>query len=532
VLNRDEIRIGNVVFDIATRSLCDVRGADIELRNKSSEVLAYLARHRDRIAKKDEIIKAVWPNVTVTDESLTQCIADIRRAIGDKNQTLLKTHIGKGYALNAQARTDFTSPKTVLITALVVLVAAAILTFVFWPHAPAQERPRIAVLAFDDLSAGEDRGWLSDGIAEGVITELAKFPELTVIARNSSFKFRDGGTGIEEIATALRANYIVEGSKQKSGDRLRVTVQFINAHDGSHIWAHEYNTGIAELFDVQSEIVRSITVTIGMEVAWRRPPPSDQHKVTALHYYLSGNREFQKRTAESSAKARDLYMEAIDADPEAPFGYVGMVTHYWRDLRTDWVEPDVPRQERIAQAVTYAETALRLDPDYYAAHIARGDIHLLVGENQDAVRRYQMALDLNPSSGIAMVAAADPLVYLDRAEEAVDMVKRAIDINPMTPMWYYSTLGHAQWAAGHCDDGIESIKMMDFLPAWSLRNLIALQVCVGDLPAARQSAVKLLEQKPDFTVGAHSARTINTFNNPQLHNRWLDALRMAGLPEN
>lgn len=532
MLNPDEIRIGNVVFDISTRRLSDAQGETIELRNKSSEVLVYLARRPGQIGTKSDIIDAVWPDVTVTDENLTQCIADIRRAIGDKNQELLRTHIGKGYELKLQANPASINRKQFLIAStLAVLIAAVVLAISFWPDERAEDKPRIAVLAFDDLSAGDDYGWLSDGIAEGVITELARFNELAVIARNSSFKFRGGDQSIEEIATTLRADYIVEGSKQKSGDQLRVTIQLIDAHTGVHIWAHEYNARIAELFDVQSEIVRSITVAIGTEVAWREPPPSDHHRVTALHYYLSGNREFRKRTPAGSVTARDLYLDAIDADPEAPFGYVGMVTHYWRDLRTDWVEPNVPREERIAQAVAYAEIALRLEPDYYAAHIARGDMHLVVGENLDAVRRYQMALEQNPSSGIAMVAAADPLVYLGRADEAVAMVKRAIEINPMTPMWYYSTLGHAQWAADQCEDGIESIGKMDFLPAWSLRNLVALQVCVGDIPAARQTASELLEQEPDFTISAHATRTADTFNNRVLHNRWLDALRMAGLPE-
>jgi TolB-like protein/DNA-binding winged helix-turn-helix (wHTH) protein len=250
--NWREIRLGEVVFDPDTRDLWDKASNRVELRNKSSEVLAGLAGRPSQIVAKSDIMYAVWPKVTVSDESLTQCVADIRRAIGDKNQAVLKTHVGKAYSLAVSESAAGRGTAALIAAAVLVVIALAAGTvWTLTRPEPAQNAiPRIAILALDDLSSGDDKGWLGDGIAEGLITELASYREFLVLARNSSFSFRDNPADFTEIAAKLNADFIVEGSKQKSGDRLRVSVQLINGHDGTHIWADEYNADIGELFDV------------------------------------------------------------------------------------------------------------------------------------------------------------------------------------------------------------------------------------------------------------------------------------------
>lgn len=211
MLNRSEISLGALIFDAATRDLRDADGRRVELRNKSSEVLARLAQQPGRIVSKSEIMDAVWPNVAVSDESLTQCVADIRRALGDKDQSILSTHIGKGYCLSLgspMAGSRVGSLRAVVVV-LVLVVAGAAGWWFSRPGPVAPNMARITILAFDDLSAGEDRGWLSDGIAEGVITELSSYREFLVIARNSSFSFRDKPVDITEIAALLDADFIV-----------------------------------------------------------------------------------------------------------------------------------------------------------------------------------------------------------------------------------------------------------------------------------------------------------------------------------
>lgn len=533
MLNRGEIQLSSVVFDIATGDVRDASGDRVELRKKSTEVLARLAEQPGQIVSKAEIMDAVWPDVTVSDESLTQCVADIRRAIGDKDQSVLKTHVGKGYSLSvgsARAKRATGSLLKVL-TVLVLVVAGATGWWFMRPGPDTSETPRIAILAFDDLSAGEDKGWLSDGIAEGVITELANYREFLVIARNSSFSFRDKPMDVTEIAGQLDADYIVEGSKQKSGDRLRVTVQLLDGRDGTHIWADEFDADIGELFDVQSQIVRSISTGIGHELAWTAPRHGGREAVSALLYFQKGNEVFSQSTPESYVRARDLYEQSMQADPNAPFGYAGMATLIWADLSQGWVFEDISREELLRKGIGFAERAIAADPDYYLSHVARGDLYNSSGDHENAVISYQKAVELNPSSGMAAVLAAEPLLYLDRPDEAIATIERAMEVNPIVPGFYYNILSRSLWWAGRCEEGLEAAKKRARLRPWDYRAMIMNLVCLDRLDEARAAGEKIMEIDPSFTVSEHAQRITGIINFPAYEERWIDSLRAAGLPE-
>ena len=171
---------------------------------------------------------------------------------------------------------------------------------------PLPEKPSIAVLALDDLSSGADRGYLSDAIAEGVITELSSFSEILVIARNSSFKYRGMAVDVRQVAQELGVHYVLEGSLQKSGSRLRVTVQLIDALAGTHIWAETYDRELEDLFAVQDEIVRAVAGAVGGKVAFHPPPSGGVNAVSALHLNLQARPLVRKFSKEGTRKALEL----------------------------------------------------------------------------------------------------------------------------------------------------------------------------------------------------------------------------------
>ncbi len=530
---RHEIRIGNLVFNIETRDLRNEAGQHIELRNKSSEVLVLLAKHRGDIVGKSHLMDVVWPDVTVTEESLTQCIADIRKAIGDRNQVLLQTHIGKGYSLNPTVGEKRSDARSRAIRIAVGLLVVATIAVSIWMirATPMSDTPlRIAVLAFDDYSTGDDTDWLSDAISEGLITEFARYREFQVIARNSSFSYRHAPKDVTQIATELDVDYIIEGSQQKSGNTLRVTAQMIDGTDGAHIWAGEYDADIGELFEVQSNIVLSIATQVGYELIWNPPPAYGERRVGALHYYVQGNKAFGEATPGARIVAADLYQKSIDADPDAPFGYAGMATLIWSDVRKRWVFPNIPRDDLLKRGVDYAEKAIALDETYYQAHIARGDLHNAAGEHEDAILRYQIAAQLNPSSSEALAVAADPLLFLDRVDEAIDVLERAIEINPIAPGYYYNSLSRAYWADGRCMEGVQTIKKVRNFRPWDYRALIVNLICLEKFDEAELAGEKLLELDPGFSVSAHGNSIQEVINNPGYLERWLGALSAAGLP--
>jgi TolB-like protein len=201
------------------------------------------------------------------------------------------------------------------------------------------DKPSTAVLALDDLSAGDDKGYLSDAIAEGIITELARFSEFLVIARNSSFISRDTATDMRTIAKELGVHYVVEGCLQKSGDKLRVTVQLIDALAGNHIWAETYDRDPADLFAAQDEIVRAIASGVGAKIAFRPPPSGGLAAVSALHLNLMTRPFAREWTRESTLKALELNLEAVEADPDSPFGYIGLSFVYPR-AKFGWLDID------------------------------------------------------------------------------------------------------------------------------------------------------------------------------------------------
>jgi adenylate cyclase len=389
-------------------------------------------------------------------------------------------------------------------------------------------KPSIAVLAFDDLSTGDDQGFLSDAIGEGIITELSRFSELFVIARNSSFKYRGAATDVRDIASELGVHYVLEGSQQKSGDRLRVTVQLIDALAGNHIWAETYDRDLADLFAVQDEIVRTVASRVGGEIAFRPPPTGGLARLSALEYHLKARQFIRQFTPEGTEQARLLNLKAIEADPTSPFGYIGLVFVYVRGFKNGWTElsPDMA----LERARESAEKALELDPNNYDVHFARGYVHVQAGERDQAIARYERSIKLNPSATNVMASMSEPLIYAGRVEEAIELLNRAMRLDPHHPGWFKWKLAWAQWTVGDCDTALATMLSMPKLPNMARRTLAIIYVCLGRQEEAEATIAKLLENKPGYSISDVRRAKQAKYSGSGLE-RYIDGLRAAGLPE-
>src|SRR3954470_6895299 len=218
----------------------------IRLRPKSFEVLRHLAEHAGQVVTKDELIAAIWPDVTVSEESLTRCVSDIRLAIGDQAQRVIKTLPKRGYLLEGPVSHDG-DPVSLS------------------PRSPA-DLPSIAVLAFANLSRDPDQDYFCEGITEDIITELSRFSELLVIARNSSFQYKGRSVDVRQIGSELNARYILKGSIQSSGGTVRITAQLIDAARGTHLWANRYDRKLGDTFSIQDEIARMIAANLSVHI--------------------------------------------------------------------------------------------------------------------------------------------------------------------------------------------------------------------------------------------------------------------------
>ncbi|TIN40003.1 MAG: adenylate/guanylate cyclase domain-containing protein [Mesorhizobium sp.] len=417
----------------------------------------------------------------------------------------------------------------VAVLALILVLAG--MTWRFWPSATVSDMPRIAVLPFDDMSAGADQGYLSDAVAEGIITELSRSKTYAVIARNSSFRYRDKPTDARQIGDELGVDYLLEGSQQKVGDRLKVTAQLLNAHDGSHLWANTYNREIGDLFVVQEEIIRTLADRVGQRI--QRPlPKSDAAQVSALHYHLMGIAEIRKDfSAAGNALLRQFSLKAIKSDPNAQFGYIGLAWSYRNDAIFGWHEQEHDRDEALKRGAEYADKAILLAPDDAEAHHVRARIHTEAGEIEQALARFDQAMALNPSDPNILVGSTDPLLYIGRTDEAIDRIEQAKGIDPFHPDYFHWQMGWALWEKNDCGAALAAMRKMSRIPSGAHRMLAGIHACLGKEREAREALAVFLKDSPGQSISKERREWEKIWTAPGSLERWIEHMRFAGLLE-
>ncbi|WP_136622576.1 MULTISPECIES: winged helix-turn-helix domain-containing tetratricopeptide repeat protein [Mesorhizobium] len=544
----ETIAFRGFAFLTKSKELRTVEGKAVNLRSQSVEVLSVLAARPGEIVSKDAIMQAVWPDTFVTEDSLTQCIADIRRALGDDAHVIVETVPKRGYRLNADP-SDAADPNAAagterakirfsqrgFILAALALVAAAIGAYYgaeAWRAAPVRssDMPRIAILPFDDMSAGPDKGYLSDAVAEGIITELARSKTYAVIARNSSFKYRGKPIDARQIGDELGVDYLLEGSQQKIGDRLKVSAQLLNAHDGSHVWANTYNREIGDLFVVQEEIIRTLAARVGQRI--ERPlPQSDAARVSALIYLLMGSAANEKDfSAAGNELLRQFSLKAIEADPNSQFGYIGLAWSYRFDS-VFWHKQENNPDEALKRAAEYADKAILLAPDDANAHQIRAQIHSEAGEIEQAIAQFDQGIALNPSASNILEGSAAPLLLAGRTDEAIDRIEQAKGIDPFYPDWYNWDMGWALYEKNDCGAALTAMRKMSPIPIGAHRMLAGIYACLGNQREAKEALAVFLKDSPGDSISKQRKQWEKNWTAPGSLDRWIKDMRIAGLPE-
>ena len=335
------------------------------MRNKSFEVLRFLVEHGGRVVTKDELIRAVWPDVPTGDEALAKCISEVRRALGDDAKSIIKTVPRRGYLMDVpvSAGEAMMIPRFESLKVVSASAAAA--------HTPAirdDDRPSIAVLAFANLSGDPQQEYISDGITEDIIVELSRFSELMVMARNSTFQYKGRSVDVRQVGRELGVRYVLEGSVQRAGHHLRISAQLINAVTGVHRWAERYDRTHEKVFELQDEVARAIVATLAAHVnnaeverSLSKPPASWQ----AYDYYMRSTDAL--RTLSSSFDAQQLrrtrhFLEqSIALDPNYGRAY-GLLSHTCVIAWTQPIDDDYLKPVILARAHELALKGLRLAP--------------------------------------------------------------------------------------------------------------------------------------------------------------------------
>jgi adenylate cyclase len=409
------IRFEKLTMDLERMSVAGPAGT-IDLRPKSFEVLRYFAEHARRIVTKDEVLETVWSGVTVTDESLTRCVSDIRRAISDDGQRIIRTVPRRGYLFDP---VDLAFEPTG--------DAPAVAPHRLQPLPVDPSRTSIAVLPFRNLSGDPEQEYFADGITEDLITDLAKLSGLHVIARNTAFTFKDRPAVAPLVASELRVGFVLEGSVRKAGAAVRVTVQLVDGPSGRSVWAERYDRELRDIFSIQDEITRAIVHQLRIRLL-----PEEQEligqtstrDVEAYSYYLRGREFLHRRSKPFLELARRMFDKAIDLDPSYAKAYAGVADC------DSFLRLHYGVQIPIERILATSARALDLQAGLAEAHASRGLALSLLGRYSEAMAALDEALAANPGLFEAHYFTARACLSQGWFEQAAHHFKRAAEIHP------------------------------------------------------------------------------------------------------
>ena len=498
---------------------CLMRGqAELELRPKSFAVLRYLVENANRLVSKDELFKAIWPNVFVTNDSLTQCVREVRLALRDEEQRILKTVPRRGYLFAA---------------------AVSVSDGKHQVHEAQAAAPRlsIAVLPFTNLSNDREQEYLADGLTDSLTTDLSHIPGCFVIARSSAFTYKGKAVEARQVGRELGVRYLLEGSVQKGGTRIRVNVQLIDAQTGNHLWAERYDREVADVLTVQDEITCRTALSLDVALpeaeavrGLRDRPTNPDAADLCMRGWSIWNR---KVTPSNIDEALRFFEDALRIDPSSIAASIGVARMNIAQVLNHSCKD---RELNIKVAEDNVARALNREPRNALAHLTRGLVLRVQGKPETSLAAFRRTIELNPNEVRAYVAIGESEYLLGRAEEAISALQHALRLDPREHRTnIFAMLGWCNLLLGRDDEAID----------WFLRS-------IQHNPEARRShlwlacafALKGMDDRalaelatfrklmPGYTLTKNS--TVDASDNPvfvRQRQRLYAALQRIGVPD-
>jgi TolB-like protein/DNA-binding winged helix-turn-helix (wHTH) protein/Tfp pilus assembly protein PilF len=470
---------GSARIDLSRYELT-LDGRRVKLERQPMELLIFFAERKGQLVTRDDIVEKLWgKDVFVdVDRSINAAVRKIRSALKDNpdQPKYLETIVGKGYRLTGEIELATGLPARpgkpseaaetepvrrrwawrgwaawVVSAASVVLIAVATWSWRHWRQgtvAPQAQIHSLVVLPLANLSGDSSQDYFAEGMTDELITELAKIGKLRVISRTSAMQYRGSKKPLREIAKELNVDAVLEGSVQRSGDRVRVTAQLIRAADDTNLWAESYDRDLRDVLALESEVARSIAKRIQAELT-----PEEQARLAApvqvdpeaYQLYVRGLYYLHQGRMEGATASQKYFQQAIEKDPKFARAYVGLALSH--DLNRDFQLAKEP-----------ARKAVELDPSLSSAHTAlaytayRGDWDFAT-----AAKEFQRALDLSPFDSWALGLHAAYLESLGRNEEAIAEMRRSLEVDPLSPL-SNTNLGFIYGDAGRYSEAILQAK--------------------------------------------------------------------------
>jgi TolB-like protein/DNA-binding winged helix-turn-helix (wHTH) protein/Tfp pilus assembly protein PilF len=466
----DIIVVGRFTLDLR-RARLQVDGKHVVLRPQSFEVLRVLAQNRGQLVSKQTLLDEVWGDAVVTDDSLTQCLGDIRRALGDSEKIIVRTVPRKGYVFEGDLVVpgSETEPEGGRRKLWLAGAAAALLVGVFlWetndlPVEDSAGRPQstIAILPFVDMTAGQDMRFLGEGLAEEVLNLLDNSSELRVLARRTSFSVADTGQDIAAIGERLGVTHVVEGSVRQGGDRLRISAQLIDTAESKPLWSQSYDRPLVDILDIQTDIAESIASALRAALE-PTTVANDVGDPRAHALVIQARSMLRLSDSAGIASAQSLLERALTIDPASVEARLQLArAHFYQ--RGDPHSPGfLAAWSRFSELT---DEAYRLNPDHPIANAWKGWEALHYYQDwENAARYYERAMALDPTDLDTAGAVINALIILDNLESAVMLGQYVVERDPLCLSCYNSLSLAASKTGNHELAEQARLRAMEFSP--------------------------------------------------------------------
>jgi adenylate cyclase len=395
---------------------------------------------------------------------------------------------------------------------------------------PLPDKPSIAVLPFDNLSGDPKQEYFSDGLTDQIIATLSRVPELFVIARNSTFTYKGKPVKVQQVSEELGVRYVLEGSVRKSGDKIRITAQLIDALNGHHLWARQYDRNLDDIFAVQDEITIRIITAMQVKLTEGEQARAFAKGTNNLEAYLKSleaNELVSRINPDSNALGKQLAEEAIALDPEYSWAYYVLGRSHMIDV---WVKTSKSPKESLGKAMGLWKKAIALDDTNTDAHGNLAFLYSMKGQHDKALAQAEKTVALNPNSAWAQFMVGKALFFAGRTEESIPEYKKALRLDPIPKnnlFWSlglsYAYMGQYKEAITWCEKAVRQ-EPDDLLARIMMTVVYSLS---GRDEQARAEAAEVLRIQSKFTLKGFEKRL--TYKRKEDSEKFLNALRKAGL---
>ena len=498
------------------------------------DLLVHLIQNRERVVSKDSLLGAVWDGRIVSEATITSHINAARKAVGDngQEQRLIRTIARKGFRFIGDVmEVDSSVGSGFRMTG----AGPAELDEPSEHSMPLPDKPSIAVMPFRNLSGDPEQEYFTDGIVEDIISALSHNRWLFVIARNSSFTYKDKTVDVKQVGGELGVRYVLEGSVRQASNRVRITGQLIDATTGGHLWADRFEGTLDNIFELQDHVAESVVGAIApqleraeIERARRKPTES----LDAYDCYLRGVADMQKGTKEATSDALMLFYKAVQLDPDFASAY-GMAAwcYVWRKIM-GWM---TDRAQEMIEGVRLARRAIELDNDDAVALTRSGPaLAHLAGDLDGGIELLDRAVLLNPNLAAAWFLSGFLRTWRGEPEIAIEHLTRAMRLNPLDPEMFRMQTGMAAahlFARRFDDASLWAEKSFRYLPTFvvAVSTIAASHALAGRTDKAQEAMNRLRQLHPTLRIS--NLTDWQPIRRPDDLALLVEGLRKAGLPE-